>query len=146
MKEVLEELNNMVQFIKFGIVGLSNTIISYIIYAASLLILRGINILPEIDYLIAQVTMFVLSVLWSFYWNNKMVFVQEKNEKRNIWKALLKTYISYAFTSLFLSSILLVFWVDFIGVSEFIAPIINLSVTVPINFLVQKFWAFGKGK
>lgn len=146
MKEVLEELNNMVQFIKFGIVGLSNTIISYIIYAASLLILRGINILPEIDYLIAQVTMFVLSVLWSFYWNNKMVFVQEKNEKRNIWKALLKTYISYAFTSLFLSSILLVFWVDFIGVSEFIAPIINLIVTVPINFLVQKFWAFGKGK
>ena len=132
----------LIQFIKFGIVGLSNTIISYIIYVVSLLILRAINVLSSLDYLIAQIMMFLLSVLWSFYWNNKMVFVQEDEVKRNIWKTLFKTYISYAFTSLFLSAVLLMIWINVFEISEFIAPIINLIITVPLNFFVQKFWAF----
>lgn len=144
-KEIEEStLNNIIQFIKFGIVGLSNTAISYIIYVVSLLILRTMGLLPAIDYLIAQILMFLLSVLWSFYWNNKMVFVQEDGVKRDIWKALFKSYISYAFTSLFLSAVLLTFWVNVIGISEFIAPIINLIITVPLNFFIQKFWAFKK--
>ena len=62
---------------------------------------KKIGILPEADYLIAQLIGFVLSVLWSFYWNNKMVFVQEEGQQRVWWKALLKTYVSYSFTGLF---------------------------------------------
>ena len=102
------------------------------------------NLFPKVDYLIAQILMFLLSVLWSFYWNNKMVFKQEDGENRNLWKALLKTYISYAFTSLFFSTFLLTIWVSIVGISEFVAPIINLIITVPLNFLIQKFWAFRK--
>ena len=30
-------------------------------------------------------------------------------------------------------------------VSEFVAPIINLLISVPINFVINKFWAF-RGK
>ena len=37
---------------------------------------------------------------------------------------------------------LLWFWIDACGVSEYVAPIINLLVTVPLNFLLNKFWAF----
>lgn len=132
----------VMQFVKFGIVGVSNTLISYILYTVSLMAFRAGGIFRDIDYLIAQIISFVLSVLWSFYWNNKMVFVLKDGERRSWWKALLKTYISYSFTGLFLNSALLALWVEVCHISEFVAPIINLLVSVPVNFLINKFWAF----
>lgn len=134
--------NVLMQFVKFGIVGLSNTIISYALYAVTLVTLQKVGLFPKTDYLLAQIVAFVLSVLWSFYWNNRMVFVVEEGHKRSLWKSLLKTYVSYSFTGLFLNSILLILWVNVLGISEFIAPIINLLVSVPLNFLINKFWAF----
>ncbi len=130
------------QFVKFGIVGVSNTVISYVLYAVSLLVFKEFAIIPKADYLVAQIIAFALSVLWSFYWNNKMVFVQEDGKKRSVIKALLKTYVSYSFTGLFLNSILLALWVQVFHISEFLAPIINLLISVPVNFLINKFWAF----
>ena len=142
-KELTDDIFDMaMQFVKFGIVGLSNTIISYVIYVGGLIFLQYFGIFSKVDYLVAQVVAFILSVLWSFYWNNKMVFVLEKGKERSLWKALVKTYISYSFTGLFLNSILLVFWVQIFNISEFIAPIINLLVSVPLNFVINKFWAF----
>lgn len=137
-----EQVNAFIQFVKFGIVGVSNTLISYVIYTISLLQFRAIGVLPKSDYFVAQLVAFVLSVLWSFYWNNKMVFTLEEGAHRNIWKALFKTYVSYSFTGLFLNSILIVLWIEICHISEFIAPIINLLVSVPVNFLINKFWAF----
>lgn len=136
-----EKYDALIQFIKFGIVGLSNTVVSYVIYVVSLVILQKAGRLPEIDYLVAQFIGFVLSVLWSFYWNNKFVF-QDNEGRRNLWKVLLKTYMSYAFTGLFLNSILSFVWVEVFHWSKMIAPIINLLVSVPLNFIMNKFWAF----
>lgn len=142
-KEISEEtMSGFMQFIKFGIVGVSNTFISYILYVVSLLAFQKLNWFGKADYLVAQGIAFVLSVLWSFYWNNKMVFKEEEGQRRNPWKALIKMYISYSFTGLFLNSALLVVWVDVLQISEFVAPIINLLVSVPMNFLINKFWAF----
>jgi Predicted membrane protein len=137
---------NFMQFVKFGIVGLSNTIISYIVYVVSLLIFRQMAILINSGYLVAQVVAFVLSVLWSFYWNNKIVFNLQEGEERSVFRALIRTFISYSFTGLFLNSILLFFWVKVVYISEFIAPIINLLVSVPLNFVINKFWAFKKNR
>lgn len=133
---------SLMQFIKFGIVGLSNTLISYVIYAVSLLLFQRFAIFGTDAYLVSQVLAFVISVAWSFYWNNKYVFTQNEGETRSIWRALLKTYISYSFTGLFLNTLLLVLWVQLLHISEFIAPIINLLVSVPLNFIINKFWAF----
>lgn len=135
-------VQNILQFIKFGIVGLSNTVISYVLYVLFLLLLQKFHIFSSIDYIMAQTLAFLLSVLWSFYWNNKMVFTLEEGEYRSLGRALLKTYISYSFTGLFLNNVLLIMWVQVFGVSEFLAPVINLLVSVPINFLINKFWAF----
>ena len=64
--------------------------------------------------------------------------------ERNIVHTLIKTYISYAFTGLFLNSILSLLWVEVFGIPKIIAPIINLLVSVPLNFIMNKFWAFRK--
>ncbi len=129
------------EFVKFGLVGLSNTLISYVIYLFVLHFFQKNSMLVQVDYLVAQFIGFVLSVLWSFYWNRKFVFHAEAIP----WpKALLKTYMSYAFSGIVVSSLLSVLWVQVIGIPKEVAPILNLLVSVPLNFLMNKFWAFRK--
>lgn len=134
----------MKQFIKFGLVGVSNTVVSYVLYAAVLLMFELTHVRFSFDYLVAQIASFILSVLWSFYWNNRFVFTLQEGEDRAIGKALLKTYLVYSITGVFLSGILLVIWIQIVGISEYLAPLLNLVVTVPLNFLLNKYWAFAK--
>ncbi len=130
-------IQSLVQFIKFGMVGVSNTLISYVIYAA--------GVRAGMHYLLASVLGFVISVLNSFYWNNKYVFRQGR-EERSLLAALVKTFMAYAFTGLLLANLLLYVWVDILGISEYLGPILNLFITVPLNFVINKLWAFrGKG-
>ena len=103
---------------------------------------KKLSILTDMDYIIAQTVSFLFSVLWSFYWNNKFVFTLQENQRRDVIQALLKSYASYSFTGLFLNNILLILWVRALEISEFIAPFFSLMISVPINFLLNKFWAF----
>ena len=128
------------QFVKFGIIGLSNTVISYILNVAVLLILSPFSV--SWDFFAGNIVGFVLSVLWSFYWNNRLVFTVKEGEHRSMWKALLKTYLSYGFTGIILSNVLSWVWITQLGISKFIAPVINLLFSVPINFVMNKLWAF----
>ena len=130
------------EFLQFGLVGVSNTIISYLLYFVTLLLVSKSGV--KFDYIIANIVSWLLSVLWSFYWNNKFVFKKEEGEKRNIWAALFKTYVSYGFTGLILNNILSVLWVSVLHISKMLAPIINLVISIPINFFMNKLWAFGK--
>ena len=129
------------EFLQFGLVGVSNTIISYLLYVVTLLLVSKSGV--KFDYIIANIVSWLLSVLWSFYWNNKFVFKKEEGEKRNIWAALFKTYVSYGFTGLILNNILSVLWVSVLHISKMLAPIINLVISIPINFFMNKLWAFG---
>lgn len=129
-----ETITSLVQFVKFGIVGVSNTLISYVVYT--------VFVVAGAEYLIGNVFGFIISVLNSFYWNNKYVFKTEDGENRTWIYALLKTFIAYAGTGLVLSSVLLVLWIDILHIHKLIAPIINLCVTIPLNFIINKFWAF----
>lgn len=126
--------DDFIQFVKFGLVGVSNTLISYISYL--LFVLLGCH------YLIANILSFVVSVTNSFYWNNRYVFREEEGKERNWWHTYIKTFLAYASTGLVLNNILLILWVDVLHISELIAPLINLVVTIPLNYLINKFWAF----
>ena len=130
------------EFLQFGLVGVSNTIISYLLYVVTLLIVSKSGV--KFDYIIANIVSWLLRVLWSFYWNNKFVFKKEDGEERNIWAALFKTYVSYGFTGLILNNILSVLWVSVLHISKMLAPIINLVISIPINFFMNKLWAFSK--
>lgn len=128
--------STLIQFIKFGIVGISNTLISYCTYAV--LVWLGVN------FLLSNLIGFVVSVLNSFYWNSRYVFDLNNADTKQKLKALIKTFISYAGTGLVLSSAMLILWIDIVQLSKYIAPIINLIITVPVNFVVNKVWAFKK--
>ena len=108
----------------------------------------------------------LLSVLHAYIWQNVFVFKEDKNaQKRVWWKVLLKTYAAYAFTGLLLNTLLLWLWVDVIDISRFctgiangltgigivltdrelsgyLGPVLNMFVTIPVNFVMNKFWAY----
>ena len=104
LKELWEKIG--VQFIKFGIVGVTGTLNAY-------------------------------------YWNSKFVFKKEAKKSGKKKESLVKTYISYGMSFL-LSSLLLYIQVNFLGISQTIAPIINVMITTPINYLMNKFWTFAE--
>jgi putative flippase GtrA len=124
------------QFIKFGLVGLTNTALAYAIY--SLILLLGGH------YLVGSIVSFVVSVAWSFLLNNRFVFKKQNGETRTWWKTLLKTYLSYGLTGLLLANGLLYVWVDLLKISPYLAFFLNLIITIPTNFFLNKLWAFRK--
>lgn len=135
-----ERIKPFVQFVKFGLVGVSNTVIFYLFYVGIIFLLQGLA--WKYDYILANVVSFTISIFWSFYWNNKYVFKKAENSRRNMWKALGKCFLSYGFTGFILENILSYIWVEKFGISKYIAPLLNLVFTVPTNFLLNKLWAF----
>lgn len=127
------------QFIKFAFVGASNTLVSYVFYILILTLLQEWNILPDIDYLLSQWASYIISIFWAFFLNRKFVFESDKN-----WfRSLTESFISYSFTGIFLNSILLYVEIDILGWSKILSPIVNIMINIPINFLMNKYWAFG---
>ena len=98
----------------------------------------------SVYYLVASLVGFLVSVMNAYYWNDRYVFKIEDGEKPAWWKVFLKTFMAYAGTGLVLNNILLIVWVDMIGVHEMLGPILNLFITIPLNFLLNKYWAFKK--
>lgn len=125
--------DKVLQFSKFGLVGIINNAVYYIVY----LILLYFNMF----YMFANIIGFSVSVLNSFYWNNHYVFTEQKGKKM-WWKIFLKTYIVYASTGIILSNFLLALWIEVFSLSKIMSPILNLIVTVPINFILNKYWAY----
>lgn len=132
----------IMQFVKFGLIGVTNTLVNYIVYLISLWGFDRINPVFKYNYLLAQAMGFFISVLWSYYWNNRLVFKEKEGEKRSAIKTLIKTYISYSFTGLFLNMVILYVCVDLLGVATYIAPVVTIFIAVPVNFIINKFWAY----
>ena len=160
-----EKIKGLLQFIKFCIVGFSNTIICEGIYV--ILLFWGVH------YLAANIIGNLISILNAYYWSNKYVFKAEEGETRVWWKVLLKTYATYGF-SMVLSAGLLVFWLEFVKLEHFMEPVlsllgnlgilgvlgnlgisleakllseilaamINLLITIPLNYVINKYWAY----
>ena len=117
----------VLQFLKFGVIGLVNTFVNFAVYYG-LLFLR-------VHYLLAYAAGFAISVLNAYYWNSRLVF-----RKKTGWWPLVKTVLVYLSTFL-LSMATLYGMVQGLGIPETIAPLLNLCLTVPANFLLNKYWA-----
>ena len=129
-----QQKQTVIQFIKFGIVGVSNTLISLAVYYLVLWI--------NADwYLLGNVAGWIVSVANAFFWNERYVFIQQWHGFGAMLKRIGKTYLSYGATFL-LSTVLLYLEVDLWHWSAVISPVINLLITIPLNFLLNKFWTF----
>ena len=125
---------NIIQFLKFGIVGVSNTVISLAVYYLVIYINKDL-------YLMGSIAGWIISVGNAFFWNERYVFKQKNGNFKITLKRLGKTYLCYGITFL-LSTIMLYLEVDVWNWSEMISPLFNLLITIPLNFFMNKFWTF----
>jgi len=119
----------IIQFIKFCIIGVSNAIIGLGIYYLLLYF--------NVYYLLANIIAFVFSVLNSYFLNRKFTFAKNTTTIFTI----VRLYASYGITTL-LGTGLLYFFVDIIGLSKIISPVINIGITTAINFFLNKYFVF----
>lgn len=130
-KEDLKKL--VLQFIRFGFVGLSNTLVSLACYYLFLWINEDL-------YLVGSIVGTIVSIANAFFWNDRYVFPGGKHSWHAKLKRLGKTYVSYGGTSILAIFLL---WLEVqLGVSRRIAPIVNLIITIPLNFVINKLWTF----
>ena len=128
-KELTEPVfQKILQFVKFGIVGVGNTAISLLVYYVIILIRRE-------WYIAGSIAGFVISVLNAYYWNSKYVFRKQDDRLRT----LIRTYIAYG-SNLLIGTFMLWLLVEKCGISHFLAPLLNLLITVPLNFVLNKYW------
>ena len=152
-----EKLAPLIQFIKFGLVGVSNTAISYgtemlcyyvlfknsrFVWILDVLSRMGISSdANNVRIVITTVIAFVISVTNSYFWNNRYVFSSGKKSFAQRIRTYLKTFACYGITGLVISPIIKIL-LDRIGVPYFIASLGALVITIPLNFIMNKFWAF----
>ncbi|MCF0120456.1 MAG: GtrA family protein [Oscillospiraceae bacterium] len=136
------QLAAVLQFIKFSFVGMSNAVICYSVNLVTLSILHYFDIFKHTDYLVGNVMAWLISVIWGFTWNRKFVFRADRAHAISWRAALIKSYLSYAFTGLVMSNVLSIVWVQLLNINRVIAPIINILLCTPVNFLLIKYWAF----
>lgn len=127
----------IIQFIKFSIVGVINTLIDLGVYYFCLYVL-------SFHYQLATFFGFLVSVTNAYLLNGFFVFSdgRKKSFSENL-KTYFKTVAGYASTYL-LSAFLMWLWVDVLGIPEGIAPLLRLVITVPLNYVINKFWTFKK--
>lgn len=129
----------IVQFIKFGMVGCSNTamslLVTYVVMAG--FNHQGINATWSLN--ICTTVGYVAGVCNSYFWNSKYVF-KDKKETSN-GKVFVKMFICYGCTYL-ISMLLMDVLVEYMGIPAVIAPVPRLVVTIPLNFVANKMWAF----
>ena len=152
----------VVQFIKFGLVGVSNTAISYgVDQLFYYVVFRNSAMEEKLKITIVSALAFFVSVTNSYFWNNRFVFKSEnrKSVGQHLY-AYFKTVLCYALTGLVLAPAIKV-WLSGVSMPEslvsrlpsflfaegnklpyWVLSIVPLIVSIPLNFVLNKFWAF----
>lgn len=119
----------MQKLMKFGLVGVFNTIIT--IGSYMLLLQIGTN------YILANVIGYVLGVLNSFYWNKKWVFQVKTSDKGMFFKFVVVNIITLSINTLTLYII-----VNYTGLNNYVAQIFATGFGLVTNFYLNNKWTF----
>lgn len=125
----------LVQFVKFGLVGLLNTGLSYGISNA-FFYLGGWGEQPS------NIVTWIITVFISFMLNSRFVFRDDVEGRRPFWRPLFKVYLSYAATGLILIPLLTELETRFLGMPYYLITMVNIPISVPINFFLNKLFAY----
>lgn len=120
------------QFLKFGFVGIINTVIAWVVYYVC--IGNGMNM-----YL-ANTLGWGLGVINAYIWNVLWVF----KGNREGFKKTVPKFIGTYFLTYLLTQLLTFLFVQLAGMSPYLVPVVCVPITTFINFFLSKFWTFKK--
>lgn len=130
LKKLLKN-ENIGQIIRFGFVGVLNTIVGYGTYY--------IGIKCGLHYILASTISQIIGTAHSYIWNKKFTFKSEKKSFSELVRFVSVYVVQYvvnvSITGLF---------INFAGLSAELAGFISMVICTAISFLGHKFWSFKK--
>ena len=167
MKKVINAVKRLwdkygLQFIRFGCVGVVNTLVDLAVYWLANKLLGERILLREHNYLIAQFLGFVAGTLNAYFMNGAFVFKKADNTRNRGERQLIRTFVGYGFTFA-LSELCLWLLKDkahmddlaklpplcvtipggkLIKIELDFSKLLLLCVTIPLNFIINRFWTF----
>jgi putative flippase GtrA len=117
----------LVQFLKFGIVGISNTLLT----AATIWLL--LRIFHSSNYL-ANIVGYVVGLVNSFIWNRRWTFENHAQVGATIFKFIVTFAISYLLQLGFLS-----FLLHQTNIDDYVCQLLSIVVYTVVNFFMNKY-------
>ncbi|EPF7752295.1 GtrA family protein [Vibrio parahaemolyticus] len=118
------------KIVKFGSVGILNTLVSYLVFC--------VLIYVDVYYLTSSVLSFLVGSFFSYIMNSRYTFSVYSNV-RSFFKFLIITT-----GSLFLSVLLLYIFKSTVGIHVLIAQILVVLIRFPIVYLLMKRMVFNQ--
>lgn len=128
----LRDLRNWLQLVRFALVGASGYVVNLAVFT---LAVHGAGI----DYRVAAVLAFLVSVANNFLWNRRWTFADARSKHAGFQAARFLTVSVLAF--LFAYAMLLAL-VEGAGLPEVLAQATAIVAATPLSFLGQKLWSF----
>lgn len=124
-------MKESVRIFRFIVIGTMNALIMALVVW---LMMREMSF--EGDYMVANVTAYVIAQIHNFIWCKYWIFPVEKR-KNNVWKQILFFCSAFgvAYTAQFLFLVLLVEGLD---VNEYLAQFLGLFIYRAANFIANK--------
>ncbi len=124
-------MKESIRIFRFIIIGTMNALIMALVVW---LMMESLSF--EGDYLVANITAYVIAQIHNFIWCKYWIFPTEKR-KNNIWKQILFFCSAFgiAYTAQFLFLILLV---EVLDVNEYLAQFLGLFIYGGVNFVANK--------
>jgi len=127
--------NFVILVLKYFMAGASNTVVYLLVYYLV------ITINSEL-YMLGNVLGWLIAIGNAFFWNHKFVFPSTREGRPpKVKQRLVRTYIMYAFT-FGVYTVLLYLLVNVFHISQTFAPVILMSITIPLNFIISFLWSY----
>ena len=120
----------LLQFIKFGIVGISNTLLTFVVYT---LLLKVFGVW----YLAASAIGFAVGAVNGFLLNRRWTFRGHVGDARTPLR-----WMAVQSCGLGLNEALLFFWVDTVGLDKLVGQALAIAVVTVLTFLANRAWTF----
>ena len=123
--------HNWLQLIRFAMVGASGYVVNLAVFALCVHVLG-------IDYKLAAVLAFVVSVVNNFWWNRHWTFsAKQAHPVEQGARFFAVSLVAFGFTYVVLVSL-----VGGAGLAKVIAQAIAIAAGTPLSFVGQKLWSF----
>ena len=113
--------------------GASGYIVNLAVFAACVHLLA-------INYKLAAVVSFAVSVANNFWWNRHWTFMSAKAAARPARQGM--RFFAVSLVTFGFSYVVLVSLVDGAGMAKVIAQAISIAAATPLSFIGQKLWSF----
>ena len=121
---------DIVRFVKFGMVGVLNTLVNWIIF----FILNRLGMY----YIFSNVIAYSISTIHSYLWNTLWVFkYKDKASTDTTFK-----FVTLNVVGLLLNTAILYILVDLFNLNKMLGLIITTIIIMFINYAVNKIWVF----